>query len=1202
MTVSTGDEKRFCPVGAASQIGLNLASFMAVPKLTPWLAAAIVAASLFSAPAAGAGDAVPEKTGRHELQLAGSGWKVWLDDQAQWQNDKLYAPDEVDLKALPVNPPTGGWQALDSHGAPCTIPASVEEIFSGGVNSYCYLGVSWFWKEVLIPADWQGKRVNLHIDKARMRTEVYVNGKLAGYDVVSEIPLDFDLTNHLVFGKPNQIAIRLTNPGGNRGWEDAPQGNPPQTLRWGNYDLPMSHNFSGIGGDVTLTARDPVFIEDLFVKNTLPAGARNAEIYVTVRNTTGIDQKVSLTASIEEKGLEPLLKTSWEVLAKANSDTVSVWAVSVPKAKLWSVETPNLYKCQVMIEAPGIRDEAIATIGFRVFEVAGDNFYLNGKRVRIRSSIDWGYYALTGFYATPEMARRSVENAKAIGHNGINFHRQIGEPLVMEAADELGLYLYEEPGGFHDYPHLNYRVIDQGCSGVPVARMAEGDDPAPGVVKTLTVKYRVGDRSLTFTGTDPDPLQLAVSAQPEIKIEEAAYGVPGDAARLRNVTAKLQNVINRGESGVPVARMAEGDDPAPGVVKTLTVKYRVGDRSLTFTGTDPDPLQLAVSARPEIKSAQPEIKIEEAAYGVPGDAARLRNVTAKLQNVINGSFAGKLMEEKCRQMFLRDRNHPSLLMFCLANESNTWGPLRERVMRMAADLDGSRLVINTSGSNAFGGGDIWHIRPYETEIRKDYWDDHTVESKGRFQESDLLAHQEVLPGRVQYFGEVRCYTGPDNSPEIVAMKSRLPDGRPGYDLNVFAPMAGEIESYFNEFHVASIGSGNIKTPSDVSRQAGRGLMYIDGRLGQALLRNDASDGYAISGWSGGGYLPGIWASAICDEGRNLKGPAEDFAYWTRDVQIAITRKNGKYFQPGQSAEFDLSLINEGKLPAGDYVLKISVRDGAGNPTGFTSERPVKVAGADRYAQPLGDLKVPVDASWRGGYLTIQGELLNSSGRRVADGAEQVLLKNRASFRDDLKDLTGAVVNWPAAQKALTEAGVALEENLGISKKLDFIAAGDPPESGFDQILKRVKSGGSLLLIRFDAKWADLLLQKGLLSEPVTGWGGEQTHGWDGNGWGYLDHFVGDQSIPSGKTIGTTSWEVPGDPMGFAPFKSSYKLGAYGAYLARPNVLRVLIGTMDYGKGKIILSPAYPVDSDNAFNDLLFFNIIRMGSAEKRVTH
>lgn len=1004
---------------------------MATPKLTlithrftPWLAAATMAASLLAFAAAGAEGGNSEKAGRRELQLAGPGWKVWLDQQAQWQNDKLYAPDEVDLKALPENPPTGGWQALDSSGVPCTIPASVEEIFSGGANTYQYLGVSWFWKEALIPADWEGKRVTLHIDKARMRTEVYVNGKLAGYDIVSETPLDFDLTNYLRYGKPNRIAIRLTNPGGNRGWEDAPQGNPPQTLKWGNYDLPMGHNFSGIGGEVTLTARDPIFIENLFVKNIRPAGAKNAELHVTVRNTTGTDQKVLLTAAIEEpKGSKPLLKTNWELLAKANSDTASVQAISVPEAKLWSVEDPNLYKCRIVMEAPGIHDQASATIGFRVFEVVGDNFYLNGKRVRIRSAIDWGYYALTGFYATPEMARRSVGNAKAIGHNGINFHRQIGEPLVMEAADELGLYLYEEPGGFHDYPQLNYHVID-------------------------------------------------------------------------------------------------------------------------------------------------------------------------------GSFAGKLMEEKCRRMFLRDRNHPSLVMFCLANESNTWGPLRERVMRMASDLDGSRLVTNTSGANAFGGGDIWHIRPYETEIRKDYWDDHTVESKGRFQESDLLAHQEAVPDHVQYFGEVRCYTGPDNQPEIVAMQKQLPDGRPGYDLNAFAPMAGQIENYFNECHVASVGSGNIKTPSDVSRQAGRGLMYIDGRLGQALLRNDASDGYAISGWSGGGYLPGIWASAICDEGRNLKGPAADFAYWTRDVQIAIARKNGKHFQPGQTAEFDLSLINEGKLPAGDYVLKFSVRDGAGKPTGFTSSLPVKVAGADRYAQPLGDLKVPIDPSWRGGYLTIQGELQDGSGRRVADGTEQVLLQNRASFRAELNALTGAVVNWPAARKALSEAGAVLEENIETAKKLDFIAAGDPPESGFDQILERVKTEGSLLLIRFDAKWADILLQKGLLSERVTEWGGEQTHGWDGNGWGYLDHFAGDQSIPGGRTIGTTSWEVPGDPMGFAPFKSSYKQGAYGAYLSRPNVLRVLIGTLDYGKGKIILSPAYPVDGDNAFSDLLFLNMIRMGSQGK----
>ena len=46
--------------------------------------------------------------------------------------------------------------------------------------------------------------------------------------------------------------------------------------------------------------------------------------------------------------------------------------------------------------------------------------------------------------------------------------------------------------------------------------------------------------------------------------------------------------------------------------------------------------------------------------------------------------------------------------------------------------------------------------------------------------------------------------------------------------------------------------------------------------------------------------------------------------------------------------------------------------------------------------------------------------------------------------------------------------------------------------------------------------------------------------------------------------------------------------------AFPTVL-VLLGTIDYGRGKIILAPSYPVDGNNAFNDMLFFNMILQAS-------
>jgi hypothetical protein len=172
-------------------------------------------------------------------------------------------------------------------------------------------------------------------------------------------------------------------------------------------------------------------------------------------------------------------------------------------------------------------------------------------------------------------------------------------------------------------------------------------------------------------------------------------------------------------------------------------------------------------------------------------------------------------------------------------------------------------------------------------------------------------------------------------------------------------------------------------------------------------------------------------------------------------------------------------------------------------------------------------------------------------------------------------------------------------------KIDYFAVGAIPDPQLlSEILDSVKSNGSLLLLKFDAKWAAVLYERGILTKPVSHWGGAQSGGWNGNGWGYLDHFVGDQASPSGKVIGTSSWEVPGDPTGFWPLESVGGKRAYGAYVARPAVqgadkddplsLLILIGVIDHGKGKIILDAAYQQGGGATLNDMLFFNMIRKG--------
>ena len=128
---------------------------------------------------------------RGAISLDSSGWRLLLDPKADWKNDTIYLPSEVQLDKLPVNPPTGGWQSLgDQSGIPVTLPTTVEEHFWGkqGLRPYTkfeaqwgpdtsfpngnYLGVSWWWRTIDVPKLKPGQRLVAYFRGARLRTEV----------------------------------------------------------------------------------------------------------------------------------------------------------------------------------------------------------------------------------------------------------------------------------------------------------------------------------------------------------------------------------------------------------------------------------------------------------------------------------------------------------------------------------------------------------------------------------------------------------------------------------------------------------------------------------------------------------------------------------------------------------------------------------------------------------------------------------------------------------------------------------------------------------------------------------------------------------------------------------------------------------------------------------------------------------------------
>ena len=99
---------------------------------------------------------------------------------------------------------------------------------------------------------------------------------------------------------------------------------------------------------------------------------------------------------------------------------------------------------------------------------------------------------------------------------------------------------------------------------------------------------------------DGKPFPPAPPPRPKVVVVKAVYGVPGDTVRTRNVKAKVQALIDAAKTSFAVRDMAQGDDPAMNVVKTLEIDFTVGGKPCHVSGKDTEVIQVptAGSRRP----------------------------------------------------------------------------------------------------------------------------------------------------------------------------------------------------------------------------------------------------------------------------------------------------------------------------------------------------------------------------------------------------------------------------------------------------------------------------------------------------------------------------------------------------------------------------------------------------------------------------
>ena len=395
------------------------------------------------------------------VDIPDTGWNVWLDKGAKWKDEAVYFPGEASIGAIQSRPPTPGWEALGARdSAVVTLPTTVEQHFWGtdGLRPYQneyfyegqdkaprngnYLGVSWWWRNVDVPSNFSGKTVILHIRAAKQRAEVYVNRQLVGYRLIGESAFDCDVSKAIQPGKPNTVAIRITNPGGRMDWGDW------SFTSLGGKGFFAGHAFGGLDRGLTLSAHGPVRISDAWVLNT--PDPKTIFLHVRLESSGGESLKGWVDLKVTDPATHKVVAQDRILVSASSGSAEFSKKLTIPNAKLWSPDHPNLYQFKFSYVGT-TTDTKETTFGCRWFgpDGVGTNavLRLNGQRIRVFSAISWGFWGINGLWPTPALAEKEVRVAKRLGLNSINFHRNMPRTEALDAADRLGLLRYAEPGG-----------------------------------------------------------------------------------------------------------------------------------------------------------------------------------------------------------------------------------------------------------------------------------------------------------------------------------------------------------------------------------------------------------------------------------------------------------------------------------------------------------------------------------------------------------------------------------------------------------------------------------------------------------------------------------------------------------------------------------------------------------------------------------
>ena len=327
---------------------------------------------------------------------------------------------------------------------PVRLPHTCKETPFHYFDESLYQMVSGYRRHLLIPKDWQGKRILLTFEGAAHDSTVFCNGKKVGEHHCGYTAFTVDLTDNVLYGQDNLLCVRLDS---------------RENLNVPPFGYVIDYmTYGGIYRDVRLEVKEKVSLSDIFVHTAIDFRSSPVTAQITSEITlTESDENVTIRQYYMPKSTAAA-QESWRLLCEqtvstdVSCDKEFSLTATITAPLLWDTEEANLYILKTQLyQDKTLLDETETTFGIREAVFKKDGFYLNGRKLRIRGLNRHQSFPYVGYAMPKSMQRLDADLLKKeLGLNAVRTSHYPQSHYFLERCDELGLLVFTEfPGWQH---------------------------------------------------------------------------------------------------------------------------------------------------------------------------------------------------------------------------------------------------------------------------------------------------------------------------------------------------------------------------------------------------------------------------------------------------------------------------------------------------------------------------------------------------------------------------------------------------------------------------------------------------------------------------------------------------------------------------------------------------------------------------------